>query len=221
MESVAALRRNAQSSANFAVSAADDIIADGSQQVTIAASAGGFSGASDTVTVTDNEAPGLTLSIAAASIAENGGGTTATVTRNTTTSNDLVVNLSSNDPGEATVPSSITILAGQTSANFAVTAADDTVIDGTQTVTIAATAGGVGGGSDTVEVTDNDIRGIQVSFVSEDAGYQNSVGVYDTETGRAEMLITNADIQSNPDVVAFSTFIDTEAGFTFQVHDLS
>ena len=199
-----------ETSASFAVNTVDDTIADGPQQVTIAASAAGFAGGSDSVTVTNNEAAVLTLSISAADIAENGGGTTATVTRNTNTANDLIVSLSSSDSSEATVPSTVTIRAGQSSANFAVSAVDDNVIDGAQTVTIVASAGIFRSGSDSLQVTDNDVAGIQVSFVSEDAGYQNSIGVYDTETGQAEMLITNTDVQSNPDVAAFNALLDSE-----------
>ena len=90
-------------------------------------------------------------------------------------------------------------------------AQDDAVADGPQTVTVAASAEGFTGGSDTLEVSDNEVR-IEVSFVSEEAGYQNSVGIYDIKTGRAEMLLTNTDTQSNPDAAAFTKTLDVSAG---------
>ena len=71
----------------------------------------------------------------------------------------LVVDLSSDDTGEATVPATVIIAAGQTtSPAFTITAADDAVFDGTQTVTITASvaAGGYTDGNDTLDVTDDD-----------------------------------------------------------------
>ena len=68
----------------------------------------------------------LTVTIADSSISENGGTTTATVSRSGDTASELVVDLASDDTGEATVPSSVTIAAGQsTSPAFAITAVDD------------------------------------------------------------------------------------------------
>ena len=70
--------------------------------------------------------PTLTVAIAADSVSEAAGtaATTATVTR-TDTSGDLVVTLASDDTSEATVPSSVTILDGQSSASFEIAAVDD------------------------------------------------------------------------------------------------
>ncbi len=81
--------------------------------------------------------------------------TTVTVTRNGSTSFAITVNLSSNDTSELTVPASITIPAGQTSAQFTVNSVNDTVIDGTQIVQINATANGYSSAISTISVTDN------------------------------------------------------------------
>lgn len=104
----------------------------------------------------------LTISISLATMSENGGSSSVTVTRSGSTVGDLVVNLSSNDTGEATVPVTVTILNGQASANFNVTAVDDNFIDGTQTVTITATAAGFSDGTDTIDVLDNDVAAIVI-----------------------------------------------------------
>ena len=66
----------------------------------------------------------------------------------------LVVNLSSNDTSEATVPATVTIAANQASATFAITAVDDALLDGTQTVTITGSATGYVSGTQTLDVTD-------------------------------------------------------------------
>src|SRR4051794_28132526 len=55
---------------------------------------------------------------------------------------NLLVSLSSSDVSEATVPGSVTILAGQTNAVFDVTIIDDALLDGSQNVTITASAAG-------------------------------------------------------------------------------
>ncbi len=110
----------------------------------------------------------LAVTIAADSIGEGSGpgATIATVTRSSDTSSELIVNLSSSDSGEATVPISITIPAGQsTSAPFSIDAVDDAIVDGTQTVTVTASAAAHTDGTDTVDVTDNEIAGLTVTIV--------------------------------------------------------
>ena len=114
--------------------------------------------------------PTLTVAIAADSVSEAAGtaATTATVTR-TDTSGDLAVTLASDDTSEATVPSSVTILDGQSSASFNIAAIDDSAADGTQTVTFSATATGYAAGSDTLEVTDDESSLVTIIDSSEGA----------------------------------------------------
>jgi uncharacterized delta-60 repeat protein len=64
-----------------------------------------------------------------------------TLTRvNDNLSQPLTVNLVSSDTTEATVPPSVVIPAGQSSATFSITAVNDFIPDGSQNVTITATA---------------------------------------------------------------------------------
>jgi hypothetical protein len=98
----------------------------------------------------------VTVTIADASISENGGSTTGTVTRSGDTGGDLTVGLSSSDTGEAAAPASVVIPDGDASATFSITGVDDSVFDGTQTVTITPSATGYTGVSDTVDVTDDE-----------------------------------------------------------------
>ncbi|MEN3940064.1 choice-of-anchor I family protein [Prosthecobacter sp. SYSU 5D2] len=84
----------------------------------------------------------LTLEVSPATFAENEANpaATGTVTRDGSTDGDLVVTLASADTTEALVPATVTILTGQTSATFDVTAVDDSFPDGSQTFNITATA---------------------------------------------------------------------------------
>ena len=70
------------------------------------------------VVVTDDDLAELTVVIADDSISEGAGAaaTTLVVTRNTDPTNALVVTLASDDTSEATVPTTITIAAGQSSS---------------------------------------------------------------------------------------------------------
>jgi hypothetical protein len=99
----------------------------------------------------------LIVTIDRSSISEFNGSAVGTVTRSTADQDSpLVVDLSSSDTDEATVPSSVVIPANQSSISFTITAVDDGFVDGTQTVLIVAEASGFVDGAQSVEVTDSD-----------------------------------------------------------------
>jgi photosystem II stability/assembly factor-like uncharacterized protein len=102
--------------------------------------------------------PSLTLGVSPGTFSEAAGANaaTGTVTRGGDLSQSLTVALASSDTTEATVPATVTIAAGQASATFAVSAVDDVVLDGTQSVTLTAAAGGYNPASAQVSVTDNE-----------------------------------------------------------------
>jgi hypothetical protein len=68
----------------------------------------------------------------------------------------LEINLSSSDDSEATVPTRVTIPAGQQSVAFPLTIVDDAWVDGNQVVTIRATAESYGSSERLVTVRDDD-----------------------------------------------------------------
>ena len=144
-----------EASAEFVISAVDDFLVDGTQTTTITASANGYADAIESLDVTDDDAPTLTLTIHAASISEDGGTAFATVHRNTGIDGELVVSLSNGDASEVSVPTSVTILDGWASVLFTITGVDDAVIDGPQEVTITASADEYISGDDALEVTDD------------------------------------------------------------------
>jgi hypothetical protein len=114
----------------------------------------------DNVSLTTSAPPPnvLTLSITPTTFAENAGSSAATGTVSVTTAptSPLVVTLASSDPTAATVPASVTISAGLTSATFAVAAVDDALSDGTQTTTISASATGLTTVTALLSVTDDE-----------------------------------------------------------------
>jgi hypothetical protein len=102
--------------------------------------------------------PSLSLSANPTTFSEAAGASaaTGTVSRTGDTTNALTVNLTSSDTTEATVPATVIINAGQSSTTFAIAAIDDEILDGSQTVTLTASASGLNSGTTNVTVTDNE-----------------------------------------------------------------
>ena len=90
--------------------------------------------------------------------------TYGTVTRNTPTTSALTVSLLSNEINKLTVPATVTILAGATSATFPVTVVNDEQIDGNETATITTSASGFVTGSDSAVVVDDNIPTLSLTL---------------------------------------------------------
>ncbi|MSR56893.1 MAG: hypothetical protein EXS05_04385 [Planctomycetaceae bacterium] len=138
----------------FTINGFDDALLNGTRTIVIVPTAVGFTSVSTPLDVTDNEVGTLTINIIPASRNEGQTGT-GTVTLNFATVAALTVNLASLTPGEASVPTTVVIAAGQTTANFTFTAVQDGVIDGNQTATLAAYALGYAPTTDTVTIVDS------------------------------------------------------------------
>ena len=143
-----------QASVTFAVTAVNDTRIDGTQSTTISATVAGWTGASGTVDVLDNESLNLTVT-APVSVTEGGTGS-GSVSLSGTLTTALTVNLSSNQ-AKLTVPATVTIPAGATSASFTATAPNDTLAQANVTTTITASAAGFTNGSGNTTVIDNDV----------------------------------------------------------------
>ncbi|MCX6840025.1 MAG: lamin tail domain-containing protein [Verrucomicrobia bacterium] len=102
-----------------------------------------------------------------------------TVTRTGATTSALVVNLSSSDVTEATVPASVTIPIGSASASFDVTAVNDSFPDGNKTSTITASAADATAGTTVVTVNDDGDVYVQTLMLTEVLSQQAAVGVSD------------------------------------------
>ena len=79
----------------------------------------------------------------------------------------MLVNLSSDDASELTVPTNVVIAAGQSSASFPVTVVDDTEQDGMQWVHVRATAPGFTPGVATVGMADNEPHHFLIDVISD------------------------------------------------------
>ena len=183
--------RDGQSSATFAVFAVDDLIADGTQTVTVTAVASGHANGTDTINVLDNEA--LTLTISPITISEKGGVAIGRITRNLGTVGNLVIQLTSSDTTEATVPATVTILNGQSSATFEIRAVDDFLADGNQPVTITAGTAAIGFKTVQLTVVDNEVPTITLTIlpsqISEAGGV--AIGTVTRNTAAVgDMLVT-------------------------------
>ena len=100
---------------------------------------------------------------------------------------DLVVSLASGDIGEATVPASVTIAAGDLTARFTVTGKDEFVDDGDQSITVSATSL-AGNPSSSLTVLDDDTAVLSVMV---DPTSFNELGGSRFGNGRVEPCIDN------------------------------
>ena len=164
-----------QSSGAFQARVLRDYHVDGPKIVIIGASAIGYSGASQFLTVLDADLPRLTLTFTTNAVWE-GSTAIATVTRDLVSTNPVTVLLQSSGPSQLSPPVFITIPGGAAATNFSVLAVDDNQVEGIIEYTLRASATGFEGASANVFILDNDLPGVSVTLasatVSEGAGTQ-------------------------------------------------
>jgi len=153
-----------QTSVVVPVTIVNDTKINGTHSVTITASVSGWTSASGTIAILDNENTDLALTLAATT-REGDAPLTGTVSLSGSITSAVVVDLASTDTTELTVPASVTIPAGATSATFSATPVDDTELDGVQTATVSASAAGFTGASKAVTISDNDAHHFALSAV--------------------------------------------------------
>ncbi|TAG09518.1 MAG: hypothetical protein EAZ42_06650 [Verrucomicrobia bacterium] len=112
----------------------------------------------DKVLITAGAANGIQVQVNPASFSEAAGAAAAvgSITLPSPVASNTLISLSSSQTDEATTPATVTVLAGQSTATFSVSAVDDDQSDGTQIVIISASAVGYTTGSSNIEVTDNE-----------------------------------------------------------------
>ena len=98
-----------------------------------------------------------------ATVTEGDAPVTGTVTALVAPESDVVIGLATSDTARTTVPATVTLLAGETSATFPITIVDDTVLDGTQDVAIIATATDYASVPAIITVKDNETPGIRLT----------------------------------------------------------
>ncbi len=195
------------------ITAVDDDIVDGTQTVTLTVSVDSttdvnYSGLSDqtvSVGVLDNDTPGITLaSNTSKQVSEPSTTDSFTLVLDSEPTADVVITVSSSDATEATATSTLTF----TSANWdtpqvvTITAVDDDIVDGTQTVTLTVSVdsttdvnySGLSDQTVSVDVLDNDTPGITLASntskqVSEPSTTDSFTLVLDSEP-TADVVIT-------------------------------
>jgi hypothetical protein len=169
-----------QSSVMIPINAVDDTILDGTRLSGLSASTtspGYFSG-SDTVNVLDRETLQFALNRTTVPETAGAGAITGTLRRlNTDINASFTVSLTSSDTSEISVPTTVTFLPGMSFVTFPINVVDDTIFDGTQTVTIrAVTSQYVVDRNQVISVTDVEPR-LALSSSVDEIGIPNIMSV--------------------------------------------
>ncbi len=109
------------------------------------------------------ELPPLIVNIAG-DVTEGDGLLTGSISIPYALNDDLVIELSSNDPTEVNLPSSVTIYSGDTSASFDIEILDDAELDWIQDVVITAVAEGFINGTSALSVHDNETAHLTITL---------------------------------------------------------
>jgi hypothetical protein len=204
------------------VTGVDDLVVDGNVAYTIVTAAAtstdtayaGVNAADVSVTNTDNDVAGITVTpTAGLTTTEAGGTATFTVVLNTQPTADVTIGLSSNDTTEGTVsPTSLTFTAANwnTARTVTVTGVDDLIVDGNVGYTIVTAAAstdtaysGVNAADVSVTNTDNDVAGITVT---------PTAGLTTTEAGGTATFTVVLNTQPTADVTIALSSNDTTEG---------
>ena len=140
-------------SASFTLTILEDNQINGPHAATLTAHVANWTDGTAEILIADDETTQLTLNLAGQVI--DGSSGTGTLALSGTLSSALTVALASDTPSRLTVPPTVTVAAGSTSATFAMSAPDNTSLDGAQTVTVTASAAGFTGASASTSVLDN------------------------------------------------------------------
>jgi hypothetical protein len=211
-------------STSFIVRTVDNAIAEGTQEITIQASSSGIVSGAVKVTVTDDDIAKLTLSVAPASIPENGGKATGTVTRNTPIGSTVDINLASSNSSEVSLPASVVIPAGQSSVTFSIASIDNLIIEGNKLLAVSASSIGLVSATSSLTILDDDISSIGItispSSIPENGG--RAIGTITRNFSAVSALTVNLS-SSNSTAVTFpsSVVIPSEQSFvTFAIVSL-
>ncbi len=164
------------SRANFTLTVVDNLLVDGDREVKLTFSAEGFEGATQILSVLDDEVP--TLSVTLAATVMEGETVTGLVTRDLVTDQALTVYLSGPSTAQCSYPISVTIAANEASASFALQAVENTTQEIDVEQTLRANAIGFNAGMTTFMVADNDVPGVTLTLVP--AEVSEGAGAYAT-----------------------------------------
>ena len=168
-----------QSGANFNLTLRDDQVLNPDSVFTLVVSGNGYPSRTSLITVKDDELPALILN-ASKTTPDEGETVTMTVKLQQAAAAPVEVTLTSDNPTRVTMPRTVTIDAGNTSATANITFNDDEEVGDTITIAIAASAPGHTPAEQLFIVADNDMPDIGLTLtptsVSEGAGSNAIVG---------------------------------------------
>lgn len=144
-----------QSNAAFDLTIIDNGLLDGNQSVAITATATGYGSRQSSILVYNSHT--ATLSVTLPATATKGAGTlvnAGTVSASSTVAANYTVSLASSNPSKLSVPASVVIPAGQSSATFNLAIPDNTLIDGPQVVSVTAHVPNWTDGSNSMTILD-------------------------------------------------------------------
>jgi uncharacterized repeat protein (TIGR01451 family) len=201
----------------------DDTLRDGTQRAVLNATAAGYVSVSWNLDVTDNETATLTLNLPTTA-KEGDPPIVGAVHLNAPATRDVEIPLTSSDTTAATVPSSVTILAGQINATFNVILPDNALAEGAKSSTITASMPGWTGASVVLAVSDAESQLLSVYMFPTGGSYTFAegitpgLGVVSLANARpVETVITLA--LSNSSRVQFPTTVTIPAGYSISSFD--
>jgi hypothetical protein len=138
----------------------------GNVLVPIRAQSTGYQSASNALSVLDDDQPTLTLTASTNELLESIGAGVATVTlsRNTSTNNDLIVNLISSDSSRLAAPASVIIPAGARTVSFPLATVDNQSPNAPLRATLTASAAGFAAVPATFQIIDDDTPLLVLTF---------------------------------------------------------
>ena len=182
--------------ARFCLIMHDDHVIDGNRSINVTASVPDWtSGSASMIDVDDDATLGVILPASTwegQGVQQNAG----TVQIGGTSTVPLVVSLASSNASELTVPASVTIPAGQTSATFSFTAVQNSLHQGPQSVVVTATATGLTSGTASIEVLDDNVDHFSIGTIAspETANVPFTVTVFAYDVLNNQILVYNGTV---------------------------
>ena len=206
-------------SATAIVTAVDDSVADAGETIVVTASVDGTSiGEAQTVTITDDDTAGVTVSPTAVTATEGGATGSYTVVLETQPSGTVTVTVGDTSDDISASPETLTFTGStwDTAQTVTVTADDDSVAEGEETATLTHAVSGYGtvttADSVTVTVADNDTAGVAVNPTAVTATEGGAAGSYTVTlttqpTGTVTVTVgdTSDAITASPETLTFTT----------------
>lgn len=149
--------------------------------------------ASDMFRVAVTAPPQLTLQLDRSAIDEDAGGQAATLTVTRTgpaRSTAQTISLASNDSSEAVVATSVVIPAGQTTTSVPISAVDDHLLDGPQTVFLSASGDGLE--SAAIDLIVRDVESITANFSMQSVIENAAAGLLELTVQRSNTDVDEA-----------------------------